>query len=102
MIEKNEFRISQALSQFDQSDLLILFGESEIYSDTDFILQQAVARKMKIVLVHSTPKHEYIRKCDAHIYIHNVMENAASAYSVLLSLVENIKSYKESISYSSL
>jgi DNA-binding MurR/RpiR family transcriptional regulator len=101
-IEKNEFKISQALNQFDQSDLLILFGDNEIYNDTDFILQHAVAKKMKIVLVYFTPKHEYIRKCDAHIYIHNVMENAASAYSVLLSLVENIKSYKGNTSCSSL
>lgn len=101
-IGKNEFQISQALSQFDQSDLLILFGESEINDDTDFILQQAVAKKMKIVLIYFIPKHEYIRKCDAHIYIHNVMGNAASAYSVLLSLIENSKAYRETTTFSSL
>lgn len=100
IIDKNDYMISQSLNQFEQSDLLILFGENETYNDTDFILQYAVARKMKIVLIYLTPKHPYIRKCDAHIYIHNEMDNAASAYSLLLSLVENIKSYKESASCS--
>ena len=101
-IDPNEFKIAQTLNQLDESDLLILFGENEIYSDTDFILQQAIAKNMKIVLIYFTPKHEYIRKCDAHIYIHNVMDNPASAYSLLLSLVENIKSYNVSTSCSSL
>lgn len=100
-IDQTKDKIALALKSFEQSDMLILFAENQIYEDTDYILKVATAKKVKIALICFDSNHEYIKRSDAYIYIHNVDENIASVYSFLLSFVGiiNHKNAENSLSF---